>query len=367
MTTAPDADDVILELDALEKHFRGGSVASVFRRSPPVRAVDGVSFSVRKGENFGLVGESGSGKTTVAKLVLRLEDPTAGTVRFRGRDVHALRGGDLRDFRGSTHMVFQDPNSSLSPRMRVRDLIGEPLEVQGVRGAGLDRRVAEVLDLVGLSTKIAHRYPHEFSGGQRQRVAIARAIAVEPALIVLDEPVSALDVSIRSQILNLLKELQERLDLTYLTIAHDLAVVYQACDTTGVMYLGSLVELGTSEELFRRPLHPYTRILLSAIPLPDPKLRHTRRLPLVGEIPSPSNPPSGCRFHPRCPYAVERCHVEVPAWREVESGRWVACHLVEQAGDGMATLPPLADEGTGEEYDDGRRATDPIGTRSMRC
>ena len=341
--------EVVLELDHVRKEFASGSVGSLFSRSQkPVRAVDGVSFAVRKGQNFGLVGESGSGKTTVAKLVLRLEHPTDGMVRFRGRDIGDFKGRDLKEFRRSTHMVFQDPNSSLSPRMRIRDLVGEPLEVQGVRGEALQNRVAEVLELVGLPASIESRYPHEFSGGQRQRIAIARAISIEPALIILDEPVSALDVSIRSQILNLLKDLQERLGLTYLTIAHDLAVVYQACDTTGVMYLGTLAELAPSEDLYRRPLHPYTRILLSAIPRPDPRLRHEKRLPLVGEIPSPSSPPSGCRFHPRCPYAVERCSVEVPEWREVEPDRWVACHLVVQTPNGAelhgeAKVPSPAD------------------------
>ncbi len=339
MTASPGAasgtagePEVVLEVDRLQKHFAAGTVAAIFgRRPPPIRAVDGVSFVVRRGQNFGLVGESGSGKTTVAKTILRLEQPTGGAVRFRGRDVHALRGHELRDFQRATHIVFQDPNSSLSPRMRVRDIVGEPLVVQGVRGRPLRDRVAEVLELVGLNPAVERRFPHEFSGGQRQRVAIARAIVAEPDLIILDEPVSALDVSIRAQILNLLKDLQDRLGLTYLTIAHDLAVVYQACDVTGVMYLGGLVELAPSERLFADPLHPYTRILLSAIPLPDPKLRGRKRLPLVGEIPSPANPPNGCRFHPRCPIAVDRCASEVPAWREVEPGRWVACHLVEGA------------------------------------
>ena len=328
-----------LEINGLKKYFRTGSAGSIFGGSDRrIRAVDGVSFTVRKGENFGLVGESGSGKTTVAKLILRLEDPTEGAIRFRGEEVSQLKGRHLKRFRGATHIVFQDPNSSLSPRLRVKEIVGEPLRVHGVRGKELDRQVSEVLDLVGLRADVAHRFPHEFSGGQRQRIAIARAIAPRPALIILDEPVSALDVSIRAQILNLLRSLQEELDLTYLTIAHDLAVVYQACDTTGVMYVGKLVELSSSEEFYRRPLHPYTRVLLSAIPIPDPRQRNRRRIPLVGEIPSPANPPPGCRFHPRCPYAVDRCKVDEPEFREVEPNRWVACHLVEVNGDGVAEL-----------------------------
>lgn len=340
---ASDGNEVLLEISDLRKHFTAGNASALFSRNRPViKAVDGISFSVRRGQNFGLVGESGSGKTTVAKTVLRLEQPTSGSVRFGGRDVHRLKGRELRSFRRATHVVFQDPNSSLSPRMRVRDIVGEPLIVQGVKGETLKARVAEVLELVGLNPSFANRYPHEFSGGQRQRVAIARAIAAEPDLIVLDEPVSALDVSIRAQILNLLRELQDRLGLTYLTIAHDLAVVYQACEVTGVMYLGRLVELAPSEDLFRQPLHPYTRILLSAIPLPDPKMRGRERLPLQGEIPSPANPPSGCHFHPRCPIAVDECRTKVPEWREITPGRWVACHLA----DAQALAPVIQSDHT---------------------
>ncbi|MEX2229993.1 MAG: ABC transporter ATP-binding protein [Dehalococcoidia bacterium] len=324
--TAPAAAEILV-LRGLRKYFQASGLAAIGRRRPPIRAVDGVDFTVRRGENFGLVGESGSGKTTIAKLILRLEPPTDGEILFEGEDVNALSGRALKDFRKATHVVFQDPNSSLSPRMRVADIVGEPLAVQGVRGARRRERVAEVLALVGLNPSAARRYPHEFSGGQRQRVAVARAIVAEPKLIVLDEPVSALDVSIRAQILNLLRDLQDRLNLTYVTIAHDLAVVYQACDTIGVMYLGKLVELAPSEALYREPRHPYTRILLSAIPKPDPRLRHTERLPLTGEIPSPAAPPPGCRFHPRCPIAVERCAVDEPVWRELEPGHWVACHL----------------------------------------
>lgn len=320
----------ILEVQELRKYYTTGGFASLFgAKRPPVRAVDGINFRIERGQNFGIVGESGSGKTTVARTILRLETPTGGRVLFRNQDVHALRGRALKDFRRATHVVFQDPNSSLSPRMRVRDIIGEPLAIQGTRGSQIRERVEEVLELVGLPAEAAKRYPHEFSGGQRQRIAVARAIASDPELIILDEPVSALDVSIRAQILNLLRELQERLNLTYLTIAHDLAVVYQACDVVAVMYLGKIVESGPTEELYDEPAHPYTQILMSAIPQPDPKLRNVERLPLTGEIPSPANPPSGCRFHPRCPIAKQQCSEEDPEWRELRPGRWVACHFAE--------------------------------------
>lgn len=329
-TNGGSAETPILEVEDLRKYFKTGGIGSIFgARRPPVRAVDGISFRLERGQNFGLVGESGSGKTTVARTILRLETPTAGRVLFEKQDVHSLRGNALREFRRATHVVFQDPSSSLSPRMRVRDIIGEPLAIQGTRGHQLRERVEEVLELVGLPAEAAKRYPHEFSGGQRQRIAVARAIASDPKLIILDEPVSALDVSIRAQILNLLRELQERLNLTYMTIAHDLAVVYQACDVVAVMYLGKIVESGPTDELYEEPAHPYTQILMSAIPRPDPKLRHIERLPLTGEIPSPANPPSGCRFHPRCPIAKQRCSSEEPEWRELRPGRWVACHFAE--------------------------------------
>ena len=324
---------VILEVDDLKKHFQTGGFAAILgARKPPIRAVDGVSFQLRTGENFGLVGESGSGKTTIARTILRLERPTAGRVLFEDADVHKLKGRALREFRRATHVVFQDPNASLSPRMRVRDIIAEPLSIQGSRGAELHDRVEEVLGLVGLSPDAVKRYPHEFSGGQRQRIAVARAIASSPRLIVLDEPVSALDVSIRAQILNLLRELQDRLELTYITIAHDLAVVYQACDVIAVMYLGKIVEIGAPEALYEEPAHPYTRILLASIPRPDPSQRNRGRVELTGEIPSPANPPSGCRFHPRCPIAIDECAQVDPEWREIRPGRWVACHRAFEGG-----------------------------------
>ena len=295
------ADRPLLEIVELRKHFGLGGVLFK-RRQSVVKAVDGVTFDVSAGTTFGLVGESGSGKTTVAKVVLRLERPTDGRVLFDGRDVHSLRGANLRDFRRRTHAVFQDPTGSLSPRMRVRDIVGEPLKVQGghSRRARADR-IAEVLSVVGLNPEVGKRYPHEFSGGQRQRIAIARALAADSQLIVLDEPVSALDVSIRAQILNLLKDLQERFGLAYLMIAHDLAVVYHACEEIGVMYLGRLVERASSTDLYDHPLHPYSRSLIAAIPRPDPRQRARERVPLQGEIPSPLAPPPGCHFHPRCP------------------------------------------------------------------
>jgi peptide/nickel transport system ATP-binding protein len=316
----------LLEVEGLRKHFapRGFLQRAAAARAT-IKAVDGVSFRIEPGENYGLVGESGSGKSTVAKVVLRLEEPTAGTVRFRGQDVQTLAGGDLRRFRQATHAVFQDPGSSLNPRMRVRDIVGEPLMfVPGVTTADRQARVADALQVVGLGADAAGRFPHEFSGGQRQRIAVARAIAGRPALIVLDEPVSALDVSIRAQILNLLKDLQEQLGLTYLTIAHDLAVMYLACTTIGVMYLGRMMEEAPTEALYTHPRHPYTVNLLASIPQPDPDLRG-RRQPLTGEIPSPADPPSGCVFRTRCPLAIDDCARVVPEWREVAPGHRVAC------------------------------------------
>lgn len=320
--------DVILSVKDVHRHF-GGRSRSWFGRSKeaPIKAVDGVTFDVRRGENFGVVGESGSGKTTLARLILQLDDVTDGQILFEGDDVVAMSRQQVRDFRSRTHIVFQDPNGSLSPRMKVREIVAEPISYTSDERE-IVARVDEVIELVGLPAGAADRFPHEFSGGQRQRIAIARAIANRPQFLVLDEPVSALDVSIRSQVLNLLHDLKRDLGLTYLTIAHDLAVVYQACDRTAVMYLGRLAELGSSEQLFKDPLHPYTKLLIQAIPLPDPTLRPETRPSFEGEIPSPSNPPSGCRFHPRCPIATDRCRTNEPEWREVQPGRWVACHEV---------------------------------------
>ena len=329
MSTEP-----LLHVEGLTKHFpvtRG----VLGRTVGYVRAVDGVSFDIARGETLGLVGESGSGKTTVGRSILRLIEPTAGTVVFDGVDVLHADPQTLRQLRRSMQIVFQDPYSSLNPRLRVVDLVGEALEVHGLaRGAAVEKRVAELLLRVGLSPSALNRYPHEFSGGQRQRIGVARAIALEPKLIVCDEPVSALDVSIQAQVVNLLKDLGRELGLSYLFIAHDLSVVRHLSHRIAVMYLGELVELAAGERLFSAPAHPYARALLSAVPLPDPRKRR-RRLVLQGDIPSPISPPSGCRFHTRCPAVMERCRVEPPPVYRPEPGHEVRCFHSENAtGDG---------------------------------
>lgn len=320
----------LLAVEGVSKAF---PVSSFFGRGghKVVHAVNGVSLTVRPGETVGLVGESGSGKTTLARMVLGLEPVTAGEIRFLDRSVSGQPQRKLRWYRQMVQAVFQDPYSALNRRMRVEDIVAEPLLVAKNVGSMRERRerVFHVMEQVGLSAKFARRFPHEFSGGQRQRIAIARALSVSPRLIVLDEPVSALDVSIRAQVLNLLQELQETLGVAYLFIAHDLAVVQFMSDRIGVMYLGSIVELGPSEDLYKRPAHPYTRALLAAIPPNHP--RNARlAAPLEGEIPSPINPPSGCSFHPRCPLAQQRCRVEQPILREVAPGKMAACHFSEE-------------------------------------
>ncbi len=322
----------LLEIVDLVKHIpiSGGMVFN--RRVGHVKAVDGVSLSIEKGETFGLVGESGCGKTTTGRLIMRLLDPTSGRIGFAGLDVLSLRGGDLRSYRRRVQMVHQDPYSSLNPRMRLRDIVAEPLRIHNEdTRAGINRRVRELLEVVGLDVSHESRYPHEFSGGQRQRIGIARALALRPELLILDEPVSALDVSIQAQILNLLSRLQDEFHLTYLIIAHDLAVVRHLAQRIGVMYLGRIVELGDRDDLYERPAHPYAQALLSAIPIPDPdreKVRVRRRL--MGDPPSPSNPPPGCTFHPRCWKAEDRCAREVPGLEErVANGTLSACHFAE--------------------------------------
>ena len=318
-----------MQVEDLVKHFpvsRG-----VFSRSAgAVRAVDGVSFALRRGETLGLVGESGCGKTTTGRCILQLERPTSGKIIFEGTDLATHSEQQLRELRRHMQVIFQDPYSSLNPRMTIGQILAEPLKVHRlVSGkAAREKRIQELLAQVGLLPQHAQRYPHQLSGGQRQRVGIARALAMEPSLIVCDEPVSALDVSIQAQIINLLEDLQSRLGLTYLFIAHDLSVVRHISDRVAVMYLGKVVELADRNALYEDPLHPYTRALLSAVPIPDPKLEGTReRMVLRGEVPSALSPPSGCVFHPRCPIAVDRCSAAIPPLREIRPSHWAACHL----------------------------------------
>ncbi|MGG2482872.1 ABC transporter ATP-binding protein [Brevibacillus borstelensis] len=319
--------EALVEVKQLKKYYpiTGG----IFGRTiGHVKAVDDVSFAIRKGEAFGLVGESGSGKSTTGRTILRLTDKTAGEVKYKGVDLHAVIKQELRRLRPSMQFIFQDPYSSLNPRLRVGDAIGEALMDHGLADKSeIRERVQEVLALCGLAPYHIDRFPHEFSGGQRQRIGIARSIILQPEFIVADEPVSALDVSIQAQIINLFSDLQEKKELTYLFISHDLSVVEHLCTRIGVMYLGSLVEIAPRDELFARPLHPYTRALLSAVPIPDPRLKR-ERIVLRGDIPSPANPPKGCKFHTRCPLATDRCKEEVPVLRLADSNHQVACHLV---------------------------------------
>jgi oligopeptide/dipeptide ABC transporter ATP-binding protein len=327
VTISATTEAPIIRLDDVRRHF---PLAGFFPWSPPsgyVHAVDGVSFQLTPQQTFSLVGESGCGKSTIAKLVLRLDQPTSGRISFRGKDVHALSRGELRMYRASVQAVFQDPWSSPNPRMRAGDIVAEPLVVneQLDRSARLER-VEELLRAVGLDPSVIDNYPHEFSGGMRQRLAVARALALNPSLIVLDEPVSALDVSIRAQIMNLLKDLQERAGIGYLLIAHNLDTVRYLSHQVAVIYLGEIVELADAEELFTRPLHPYTQALISAAMPPRPG-EEAEEMILPGDVPSPTDPPAGCRFHTRCPFAFARCSTEKPELRDSAPGHAVACHL----------------------------------------
>jgi peptide/nickel transport system ATP-binding protein/oligopeptide transport system ATP-binding protein len=322
--------DVLLEVEGLRKLFPTKS--GLFGRHATVHAVDGVSFWVREGETLGLVGESGCGKSTTGKLILRLLDPTAGQVTWRGKRIDQLSRGDMRPVRRELQAVFQDPYSSLNPRMRAQDIVVEPLRnYEPLSAADGRARAAELFERVGLRPDQLVKYPYEFSGGQRQRLGIARALAVKPRLIVCDEPVSALDVSVQAQVINLLMDLQAEFNLSYLFIAHDLAVVEHISHRVAVMYLGKIVEIAPKRTIFAAPRHPYTEALLEAVPVPDPTVRKQRRV-LGGDVPSPIDPPAGCRFHTRCPYAEERCRHEEPLLQEVAPGQWVACHLRGPAG-----------------------------------
>ena len=321
----------LVQVDQLKKHFPIYQGLIIEREIGSVKAVDGISFSIQRGETLGLVGESGCGKTTAGRTILGLYPITAGKVIVSGISLENADKNQMKNFRRKAQMIFQDPYASLNPRWTVSAIIGEPLRVHNLLPNEKERneRVHELMLRVGLSPRLINRFPHEFSGGQRQRIGVARALAVNPLFIVCDEPISALDVSIQAQVVNLLEELQDEFTLTYLFIAHDLSMVRHICDRVAVMYLGIIVELAERNELYENPLHPYTQSLLSAVPIPDPKKnRERRRVILSGEIPSPINPPSGCRFHTRCPIAVEQCKIDVPEWREISTGHWVACHLV---------------------------------------
>jgi len=330
MGTVHANNEVLLRVEDLMMHFpiyRG-----VFQRQVgAVRAVDGVSFEVKRGETLGLVGESGCGKSTTGRTILQLYKPTAGRVNFDGVDLVGLKGETMRKMRRKIQMIFQDPYASLNPRMTVEQLVGEPLMVHNVAtGEEIKQRVAHLLDLVKLNPAFAGRYPHEFSGGQRQRIGVARALALQPSFVICDEPISALDVSIQAQVVNLLEELQEQFNLTYLFIAHDLSMVKHISDRVAVMYLGVIVELASRDELYAKPLHPYTQALLSAVPIPDPVADAKRqRTILKGDVPSPVNPPSGCRFRTRCPIAQEVCSQSRPEFREIRPGHFVACFFAE--------------------------------------
>jgi oligopeptide/dipeptide ABC transporter ATP-binding protein len=321
-------DEPLLTVQHLKKYFpihRG----VLGRAAEYVKAVDDVSFTVKRGETFGLVGESGCGKTTAGRAILRLHEPDSGSIRFDGADLLSLGKQELRRKRRDMQIIFQDPYASLNPRMTIRTIVGEPFAIHGIAsGSERETRIADLLKTVGLDSSVMNRYPHEFSGGQRQRIGIARALALKPKFIVADEPVSALDVSIQAQIINLLADLQQQFGLTYLFISHAIPVIEHISTRIGVMYLGKLVEVGTSRQICTSPKHPYTQALLSAVPIPDPAAKK-QRVVLRGDVPTPINPPPGCRFHTRCPIAIDRCKTEEPPLRQIEDGRDVACHLVQ--------------------------------------
>lgn len=317
----------LVEVKGLKEYF---DINVGLLKSKPLKAVDGVSFSINAGETLGLVGESGCGKTTVGRTLLHLYKPTAGEIYYRGKKI--VTPADVKEFRKKAAMVFQDPYSSLNPRMTVSDIIGEPLDIHKMYASKEERRekILALMDSVGLNSEHASRYAHEFSGGQRQRIGIARALAINPDFIVCDEPVSALDVSIQAQVINMFAELQEKMGLSYLFIAHDLLVVRHISDRIAVMYLGKMVEMADAKEIYDHPLHPYSKALMSAVPVPDPKIaRANQRIPLGGDIPSPLNAPSGCPFRTRCPYATEQCAAEMPEFKEVSKGHFVACHNMD--------------------------------------
>lgn len=321
----------LVRVENLTKHFPITKGIVIERVVGAVRAVDGISFEIQKGETLGLVGESGCGKTTAGRTLLGLYPATSGKTIIDTHSVHDAKGSELMHIRRKAQMIFQDPYASLNPRWTVNAIVSEPLRVHKLISNQQERdaRVKDLLELVGLNARHINRFPHEFSGGQRQRIGIARALASDPLFIVCDEPISALDVSIQAQVVNLLEKLQDQLSLTYLFVAHDLSMVRHICDRVAVMYLGVIVEIAQRNDLYETPLHPYTQALLSAVPVPDPrKERARKRTILVGDVPSPINPPSGCRFHPRCPIAVEKCKTHVPEWREAVPQHWVACHLV---------------------------------------
>ena len=344
--STPGGGDALLEVDHLVKHFPIKSGILIDREVGRVPAVDDVSFTVRRGETLGLVGESGCGKSTLSRTIMQLIKPTSGSVRFDGRELVGLSARRMRPVRRELQMIFQDPYASLNPRRRIAQIIGDPLALHGVRsGAERQRKVQELLERVGLSPEHYNRFPHEFSGGQRQRIGIARALALEPRLIVADEPVSALDVSIQAQIINLLDGLQDDFGLTYIFVAHDLGVVRHVSDRIAVMYMGKIVEIGPADAVYGNPIHPYTLSLLSAVPIPDPRQNRAReQIVLEGDVPSPADPPAACRFHTRCPYATEICAEVEPPLVDHGGGHWAACHhpLDREHREAVAAVVPSA-------------------------